>query len=1012
MRTAFTVFDPGAKTIGKKFIIDGDGQIQKIQCGDLKTGTFQTVECDWQDFGKEIAKLKPGQPVCYGTCNRDGVGGKLKNGRLVSSKFEASEILHGKNLLDKVARTKRNFDWSTERGMYNVLFLDVDYMSDAFGSIFKGAGATILDGDPVKAMEIVLIELLEVYPFLATLEGGCWGVPSASAYIYDKRGEGSWHSKLSGVHFYFALPTEIEIEAEEGFGTHKQSTAKIKDFFVAKTWLAGKARYDKIKKITGYARSYVRGPIDLTVWQNQRLDFISRSVCEVGLEQRRPEITWFDSFDCEVVAKIGSGPELWTLTPDEKNKAEVLQSQARIAISTGIEKENEKCYADLCVRHESGKLKIGEPTPDQFKRLITGEIPLDLTWQPDTGPRIGLWELLLSPEKFHKMTGEDPFEPEWGKSKCQFYYNKESDSKFRYVLHSFLHGETNYALKLDAGGVRAMVASSNIDALKARLEGCQRWFEDLARVQEGEDYETIIGILEDAGLGKPSEIRAMVNKSSDGDQKIKRLGLLEQVNERFGFVSIEGTARFIELFEGQRWKAHREQSFKLLLQNWGTVQTFNPGTGKYASEDLFTAWNKWSGRREFDEVRFEPTKGLEFVDEARGARVLNYYRGMACERTVDRACGKKLCGGGGCFSWFFAEVEAGRSGICPAGWGEWKSKWDSIGAEGNNKDTARDEAAADNLTYWCKTILDTICAGDINHARWTIDWFADIIQAPGGRGKKGRAGTCVGIRGAHGAGKNMIIGKVGEVLGKYYMEIAGKSDLGKNFNAAKEYCLLMHGVEAANYATHGESEILKSVITDDMIRIEPKNIDAYFAKNHIRVVLSSNADKMVLVAQTERRFTIFETKLIRNKNRKWFERVKETEPGGMLDEMLSWKIESNIYAHLETEGLRKQKEMSMEYVEEMVLLAAQNGLLWDDDGVPRAITGQDLAVLVENEMKWPGAPGAQALMRKMTTFMDDRGVKHARHRPATKGPGSRPYIHHFQDKDTMVERIPLLNDGP
>ena len=1021
IKVAFTKFDPLGDYVGKRFRHNEEGAVEKISAAQLSTGTFETVECEWSDFGKAIQELKTGQPICFGVCNRNTASGPLKKGRLISSKKETELKSRGQDLLDMASRTKNNFKWHEPPcPNSNILFIDVDDLSDETVRQNLGLGQEVINLEPEEALKEVLLSLLDIYPFLATLEGGCWASASASAYIYDKK-HNRWHSRLKGAHFYFVLPNYIKIED----CLNGNAKNHIKDFFIAKTWLAGKAYYEKQLRSTTnngqcYVKSPVKGPIDFTVWQNQRLDFVSGAQCEGDLEQRLPDPIWFDTYDLEVQDQLQSSEARFEISEEDLVNASVLMEQAKIAISAEIDAENERVYTALCVRAETGQLLPHETTPEQFKQLMLNEIPSDLEWVLDSGQRIRVWELIIYPELHKGKTGHDPFQPEKGKCKCKFYYNPGSDLGFQYVLHTFSRGEENIMLKLDLGGIRHMISqnseASKKTALKIHLESNSRWYEELARMRETNDYETILELLESADLGKPSEINAMVNRNAKTSETAKKLTMLEKVNERFAFVSINGTARFIE-FGGsvgnspntQNWKAHNEQSFKLSLKNWGFVQTFNPATGKYGAEEVSSAWLKWDGRREFSGVRFDPNQDVEFEDD-HGGLVLNYFRGFAVNPADDqtRSCKKKHCSNRGCLHYFFDEVSIGNSGICPAGWGAWKKDWDSLGRFSDNKDISDRAGADSNLTYWCRTIYDSFCDGNLDHTRWVVDWFVDILQAPGGRGKKGRAGTCIAIRGAHGTGKNMVINMVGDVLGKYFLEIAGKSDLGHNFNAAKEYCLLMHGVEAFNYSTHGEAEVLKSVITDDKIRIEPKNIDAYFATNYIRVILSSNADSVVRAANTERRFTVFDAVSIRRENRRWFERVKECSPSVFLAEALAWKIKSNIQAYLETKGLERQKIMSRTLTEDALIIMAQKGLLWDDNGAPESFTGADLYEALKVDI-----PDLKVTPRKLIQnvlmLLKDCGVSVQRNK--IQAGGERTWSYRAGFKDEMLERVLILKSN-
>ena len=119
---------------------------------------------------------------------------------------------------------------------------------------------------------------------------------------------------------------------------------------------------------------------------------------------------------------------------------------------------------------------------------------------------------------------------------------------------------------------------------------------------------------------------------------------------------------------------------------------------------------------------------------------------------------------------------------------------------------------------------------------WLIKWLAYPIQHPGAKMK-----TAVVVHGPQGTGKNLIFEVVMEIYG-CYGRIIGQDAIEDKFNdwASKKLFLIADEVVARSDLYHVKNK-LKSFITGDWIRINPKNLMAYdgstasFTKNSLGV---------------------------------------------------------------------------------------------------------------------------------------------------------------------------------
>ena len=137
---------------------------------------------------------------------------------------------------------------------------------------------------------------------------------------------------------------------------------------------------------------------------------------------------------------------------------------------------------------------------------------------------------------------------------------------------------------------------------------------------------------------------------------------------------------------------------------------------------------------------------------------------------------------------------------------------------------------------------------------WLIKWLAYPIQHPGAKMK-----TAVVVHGPQGTGKNLIFEVVMEIYG-CYGRIIGQDAIEDKFNdwASKKLFLIADEVVARSDLYHVKNK-LKSFITGDWIRINPKNLMAYEERNHVNLVFLSNERMPVVLEEDDRRHAVIWT---------------------------------------------------------------------------------------------------------------------------------------------------------
>lgn len=157
----------------------------------------------------------------------------------------------------------------------------------------------------------------------------------------------------------------------------------------------------------------------------------------------------------------------------------------------------------------------------------------------------------------------------------------------------------------------------------------------------------------------------------------------------------------------------------------------------------------------------------------------------------------------------------------------------------------------------CETLLELLyhlCSEDANANAlydWVLKWLAYPIQHPGAKMKT----ACV-FHGAQGTGKNMFFEAVMAIYGEYG-RIIDQAAVEDKFNdwASRKLFLIADEVVARMELFHTKNK-LKSLITGEWIRINPKNLGAYDERNHVNMVFLSNETQPIVLERDDRRYCI------------------------------------------------------------------------------------------------------------------------------------------------------------
>ena len=160
----------------------------------------------------------------------------------------------------------------------------------------------------------------------------------------------------------------------------------------------------------------------------------------------------------------------------------------------------------------------------------------------------------------------------------------------------------------------------------------------------------------------------------------------------------------------------------------------------------------------------------------------------------------------------------------------------------------------------CEVLLDLLrylCSAEQNSAdlfTWAIRWLAYPIQHPGAKMR-----TALIFHGPQGTGKNLFFEAIMAIYGEYG-RIVGQAEIEDKFNdwASRKLFLIADEVVARQELYHVKNK-LKSFVTGEWIRINPKNVAAHNERNHCNVVYLSNETQPLPIEQDDRRHFVIWT---------------------------------------------------------------------------------------------------------------------------------------------------------
>ncbi len=204
-------------------------------------------------------------------------------------------------------------------------------------------------------------------------------------------------------------------------------------------------------------------------------------------------------------------------------------------------------------------------------------------------------------------------------------------------------------------------------------------------------------------------------------------------------------------------------------------------------------------------------------------------------------------------------------------------------------------------------LLTVICSGNQAYFDWLIGWMAYCVQHP-----ERQAEVAVVLRGKKGTGKGMVGQLMMRIFRHHAIHIANSKHLIGHFNAHLADGLFLFLDEALWAGDKAGEGILKALITERTLMIEPKGIDAFPMLNRLKILISSNNDWVVPATSDERRFFMLDVSDCRKGDPAYFTKlvaaIEGAELQAFLDHLL--RLDMTGWQHRaapHTEALHEQK---------------------------------------------------------------------------------------------------------
>jgi len=160
------------------------------------------------------------------------------------------------------------------------------------------------------------------------------------------------------------------------------------------------------------------------------------------------------------------------------------------------------------------------------------------------------------------------------------------------------------------------------------------------------------------------------------------------------------------------------------------------------------------------------------------------------------------------------------------------------------------EPEAGDHVWFTKHILKLIGP---KYAGYLLRWIAYGFQHP-----ERPIGTAIMLIGKPGTGKGLLCNTLRSMWGPHGQTIYTPEALTGKFNAHLRHCCFAFLDEPPWAGEKRGVDVLKHIITEPTIRVEPKGLDSEEVDNRLKIIAATNHQWVAQIEQSDRRFVVFE----------------------------------------------------------------------------------------------------------------------------------------------------------
>ena len=228
-------------------------------------------------------------------------------------------------------------------------------------------------------------------------------------------------------------------------------------------------------------------------------------------------------------------------------------------------------------------------------------------------------------------------------------------------------------------------------------------------------------------------------------------------------------------------------------------------------------------------------------------------------------------------------------------------------------------------------IRDVICNGDEVADRYVMGWCARLVQKPSEPGQ-----VALVLQGGEGTGKGSFAQALLRLHGRHGAHITQPKHLTGSFNQHLRCVKLLFADEALFAGNHEHRGPLYALITEDLLQIEAKGVDAKPARNALSIVMATNHDWAIPAGVNARRFCVLRVSEKHRQDTEYFRKLRDEMNNGsieaILHDLLAYDLSQfNVFDVPATEALAMQKILSLRGVESWLFDCLQKGEMRGSD---------------------------------------------------------------------------------